>query len=182
MTRHEQRIGRAGQNVAAAALSRIGVEMVEQIGTPVILTPAHAHRKDIFRVRWGEKVSGDHRGILHPGGRSVLAETKTILDRNLRFSDLREHQPGRLDAHATFGGLSLLVWVHNTETFIMRWPVEGFGPGKSITLERARELNITQITVSSIPVENNYHITLVHHGNIAEAGEWVPAPADKFTP
>jgi len=40
--RSEQRIGRAGQNVAAATLSRIGIEMVEEIGTPVKLIPASA--------------------------------------------------------------------------------------------------------------------------------------------
>lgn len=147
MSKQEQRIGRSGQNVSAVALSRIGVEMVEEIGTPVILTAAHGQRRDVFRVRFGQKVSGDHRGILHPGGRSVLAETKTISDRNLQFSDLRKHQPGRLNAHATFGGLSLLVWIHNTEKFVMKWPIEGFGPGKSITLEHARELNMTEMDI-----------------------------------
>jgi hypothetical protein len=140
----EQRIGRAGQNVAAAALSRLGVELVEEIGTPVRLVPAHAHRKDVFRVSFGEKVSGDHRGIL-PGGRSVLAETKTILDRNLRFSDLRDHQPGRLTAHADFGGLSLLVWVHQSGTYILQWPVPGFISGTGIDPDRAAQLNITEV-------------------------------------
>lgn len=142
----EQRIGRAGQNVAASALSRIGIELVEMIGTPVFLTPAHAQRKDIFRVRFGEKVSGDHRGIL-PGGRSVLAETKTMLDHNLQWSNLREHQPGRLTDHANFGGLSLLVWVHNSGVYIMRWPVIAFCEGKSIGVEKAQALNITSIDV-----------------------------------
>ena len=142
--KQQQRIGRAGQNQAAAILSKIGIEMVEQIGTPVHLIPAHEHRKDVFRVIFGEKVSGDHRGILY-GGRSVLAETKTIMDGNLQYSQLREHQPGRLSAHATFGGLSLLVWVHATGIFVMRWPIEGFEPGKGISPERARELNITDI-------------------------------------
>jgi len=119
--RDEQRIGKAGQNVAAATLSRIGIEMVEEIGTPVKLIPASAQRRDVFRVVFGEKVSGDHRGILQ-GGRSVLAETKTILDRNLRYSDLREHQPGRLTDHARLGGLSLLVWVHTSGTYVIIMP------------------------------------------------------------
>jgi hypothetical protein len=139
--REEQQIGKHGQNMAASALSRIGIEMVEEIGTPVKLIPASAQRRDVFRVVFGEKVSGDHRGILH-GGISVLAETKTILDRNLRYSDLREHQPGRLTGHTKLGGVSLLVWVHNTGIYIMRWPVEGFVSGKSITVEMAQKLNI----------------------------------------
>ena len=102
----EQLIGKHGQNIAASALSRIGIEMVEQIGTPVKLIPFSVQRRDVFRVVFGEKVSGDHRGILC-GGRSVLAETKTILDRCLRYSDLREHQPGRLT-------VSCSVWRRET--------------------------------------------------------------------
>lgn len=142
--RSQQTIGKHGQNVAASSMSQLGIEMVEQIGTPVKLIPVDNHRKDVFRVVFGEKVSGDHRGILY-GGRSVLAETKTILDRNLRYSDLREHQPGRLTSHAIFGGLSLLVWVHGSGVYIMEWPIEGFTEGKSITPEKARSLRIESL-------------------------------------
>lgn len=142
--REEQSVGKHGQNLAASHLSQIGIEMVEQIGTPVKLIPISQQRKDVFRVVFGEKVSGDHRGILR-GGRSVLVETKTILDRNLRYSDLREHQPGRLTDHADFGGLSLLVWVHHTGVYIMEWPIEGFVEGKSITPEKAQALRIENL-------------------------------------
>lgn len=133
MSRHEDRIGKIGQEHAAAALRRIGVNMVEKIGTPVKTIPARV--KGTYTVVYGEKVSGDHRGILDDGT-SVLAETKTIMDRNLVWSDLRDHQPGRLDQHAEFGGVSLLVWVHTTGVYVMRWPVAGFGPRKSITQSR----------------------------------------------
>ncbi len=139
--RAQQQIGKHGQQVAASALRRIGVEMVEQIGTPVLLTPTG---RDAFRVVYGERVSGDHRGIL-PNGRSVLAETKTILDRNLRYSDLREHQPDRLSQHNAFGGLSLLVWVHNSGTYIMQWPVDGFGHGTSISVDQATQLALKSV-------------------------------------
>ena len=142
--RAEQSVGKHGQNIAASSMSQLGIEMVEQIGTPVKLIPVDNHRKDVFRVVFGEKVSGDHRGILY-GGRSVLAETNTILDRNLRYSDLREHQPGRLTSHATFGGLSLLVWVHGSGVYIMEWPIEGFAEGKSITPEKAQSLRIENL-------------------------------------
>ena len=132
--RAQQQVGKHGQEVAASALRRLGVEMVEEIGTPVHLIPTG--NQGAFRVVYGEKVSGDHRGIL-PGGQSVLAETKTIVDRNLRYSDLREHQPGRLSTHAALGGLSLLVWVHHSGVYIMRWPVPGFEARKSIDAEHA---------------------------------------------
>jgi hypothetical protein len=131
--RREQNIGKHGQNIAASVLSgRCGINMVEQIATPVKLIPASTARKDIFRVVWGEPVSGDHRGIIG-NGISVLAETKTILDHNLRYGNLREHQPARLDEHVSYGGISLLVWVYSSDAYVLRWPIEGFGPGKSIT-------------------------------------------------
>src|ERR1041385_7095311 len=100
--KREQRIGKHGQNIAASVLSgRCGINMVEQIGTPVNLIPVRSTRPGIYQVIWGEKVSGDHRGLIG-NGISVLAETKTILDRNLRYSDLREHQPGRLSEHVNY--------------------------------------------------------------------------------
>jgi len=137
----QQKRGSQGQNVAASALRRAGVSMVEKIATPVIFTRQSG--KPVI-VAWEEPVSGDHRGIL-PGGRSVLAETKTILDRNLVWSDLREHQPDRLSHHASIGrAVSLLVWVHQSGIYVMRWSadgIEGFAPYKSITPERAQVLH-----------------------------------------
>lgn len=139
--KREQRIGKHGQNTAAAVLSgRCGINMVEQIGTPVILLPVQTQRRNTYQVIFGEKVSGDHRGLIG-NGISVLAETKTILDRNLRYSDLREHQPARLSEHANYGGISLLVWVHGTGAYVMRWSVEGFEAGTSITRARAQALD-----------------------------------------
>jgi hypothetical protein len=143
MSRKEQSIGKYGQELAAVALRMIGIDMVEQIGTPIHLVP-HPTQAGYYRVIFGEKVSGDHRGIL-PGGRSVLAETKTIRDRSLRWSDFREHQPDRLDAHTEAGGLSLVVWINEYGAKIMRWPIPGFGPGKSIDIETAERLSINEV-------------------------------------
>lgn len=143
MTRIQQRIGKHGQQQAASYLSGIGLEMVEPIGTPVTLIQTGT-RKDVFRVIWGEKVSGDHRALL-PDGTSVLIETKTVIDGNLTYSHLREHQPERLSRHASIGrAVSLLVWVHHSGIYVMRWSengIEGFAPRKSITPKRAQELH-----------------------------------------
>lgn len=155
MTRIQQQVGKHGQKQAASILSGMGIEMVEEIGTPVKLLPVKfipgfAHRKDVFRVIFGEKVSGDHRGVL-PDGTSVLIETKTVLDGNLTWSHMREHQPDRLSRHAQIGrAVSLLVWVHSTGVYVMHWKrhvdkdfigIEGFGYRKSITPERAQTLH-----------------------------------------
>ena len=145
MTNLQKLRGDHGQNIAARALEGLGVNMVEKIGTPVKLIPYHlGARRDVYRVVWGEKVSGDHRGLL-VNGVSVLAETKTILDRNLRYSDLREHQPGKLQEHTDSNGLSLLVWVHSSGVYVMRWPIDGFGPGKSIGVDRAESEHIAAV-------------------------------------
>ena len=140
MTRQQQSIGKHGQKFARSMLSGLGLEFIEEIGTPVILIPVSGPRKNIYQVIWGDKVAGDHRAML-PDGRSVLIEVKTILDRNLTGSDLREHQPMKLQQHADFNGLSLLVWVHDTGVYVMRCPIAGFGPGKGITPERAAEFH-----------------------------------------
>lgn len=146
MGKAQDTIGKQGQEIAAAALRRIGVNMIEKIGTPVKVIPKGM--KDgvpVFQVIWGEKVSGDHRGILDDGT-SVLAETKTILDRNLRWSDLREHQPGRLTEHHNHGGLSLLVWVHSEGTYVMQWPIIGFDKEHTRILPtEAAFMNITKV-------------------------------------
>lgn len=142
MTKQQQSIGKHGQELAAATLRSIGVEMVEKIATPVLLIPARV--KGTFRVVFEEPVSGDHRGILKDGT-SVLAETKTILDRNLRWSDLRDHQPERLTEHRKNNGLSLLVWVHSSGVYVMEWPIFGFEEGKSLKPDGANFLNITRI-------------------------------------
>jgi hypothetical protein len=40
-----------------------------------------------------------------------------------------------------YGGISLLVWVYGSGAYVMRWPIEGFEPGTSITPESAQELD-----------------------------------------
>ena len=94
--KREHTVGKQGQGLAADALTRLGVEMVEKIGTPVIMIPkGTVHGVPVFHIIFEEKVSGDHRVITRDGIR-VLAETKTLLDRNHRYADLRQDHPGRL--------------------------------------------------------------------------------------
>lgn len=142
--KREQQIGKNGEQAARSVLDGLGLEMIEKIGTPVKLSPVPGARKNVYQVSFGEKVAADHRALL-PDGRSVLIEVKTIYDRNLVWSDLREHQPAKLQQHANLNGLSLLVWVHDSGVYVMRFPIEGFGPGKGITPAQAQ--NIHTLTV-----------------------------------
>lgn len=139
--RREKQIGDQGERLARSVLSGMGLEMIEKIGTPVKLIPVKSSNlKNAYFVIFGEKVAGDHRAMLGDG-RSVLIEVKTISGRNLAWGDLREHQPGKLREHADLGGLSLLVWVHDDGVFVMRWPIDGFGPGKGITPAQAQSVH-----------------------------------------
>ncbi len=131
MTRREQKIGKDGEQLARSVLDGLGLEFIEKIGTPVKVLTVHGARPGLFKVIWGERVAGDHRAMF-PDGRSILIEVKTIYDRNLVWSDLREHQPAKLQQHADLNGLSLLVWVHDSGVYVMRFPINGFGPGKGI--------------------------------------------------
>jgi hypothetical protein len=67
-----------------------------------------------------------------------MIEVKTV-EHNLRWSDFREHQPGKLTEHAELGGLSLVVWVHSSGVYTLEWPIADFGPGEGLTPERARQ-------------------------------------------
>lgn len=136
MTRQQQKVGHDGESLAENVLRSLGVRCLERIGTPVRLIP-HPTQSGYYRVIWGEKVAADRRGIMSDG-RSVLVEVKTILDRNLSWSDLREHQPGALSEHSENHGLSLLVWVHHSGVYVLEWPVPGFGPHKSIPVDFAK--------------------------------------------
>ncbi len=144
MSRQEQNIGKHGEQLAESVLSGLGLEMIEKVGTPVRLIPVKsAQFKNAYFVIWGEQVAADRRAML-PDGRSVLIEVKTITGRNLQWSDLRPHQPAKLQQHAELNGLSLLVWVNDTVN-VMRWPIAGFGPGKGITPEQAVKEHIETV-------------------------------------
>ena len=140
-----KKLGNAGEQTAANALRQRGVLMVEEIGTPFVVVERKAG--GWMRGYWKEKVSGDLRGHLS-NGTSVIAEVKTIWNRNLRWSDLDSHQPGRLDMHAE-NAISLLVWVHSSGVYVMNWyrlMASGvFGPRQGLTIEQAEQFNIEQL-------------------------------------
>ena len=125
---HNRKQGNAGEDIAAIRLRQLGVEMVEtiEVGWGII----RGTTGKIIHTYPLKKVSGDFRGIL-PNGRSVLAEVKTT-DGTLPYSQLEAHQHLALREHHEWGGLSLLVWVHDGTVSVMVYPVAGFVPRTSI--------------------------------------------------
>lgn len=150
MSRVEQSIGKAGEALARTVLESLGVCQLEKIGTPVTVTRSRDGKR-INGAFYGEPCAADFRGVFpiatHPHttnpetiGQSVMAEVKTV-EHNLRLSDFKPHQPGKLTEHADLGGLSLVVWVHSSGVYVLRWPIPGFGPGAGLTPVQAQKLD-----------------------------------------
>lgn len=142
-------MGAEGEKKAARALGRLGLLMIEEIGTPTkIIGTRQMGGFKWYRIVWGKKVSGDHTALIpNSGGRRVLIEVKTTeKHQNLIWSKLEAHQPERLTMNVDHGAVSLLVWVRLDVGVvnIMKWPVPGFrkGRGGGITPERADELSV----------------------------------------
>ena len=89
-----------------------------------------------------EKVSGDFRAVtsgrlpdltIIAGGESVLVEVKSRPNR-LQWSALEKHQVEALNEHAQYSDHTWLFF-HDSETDTItkyRWPIHGYGPGKSL--------------------------------------------------
>lgn len=137
--KYSQAKGKRGEDIAATLLRQRGVLMVEKIATPVrIIGTVKIRGEKYHKIVWGEKVSGDYRGLL-PGGRRVLCEAKAPQN-NLRWSDFTEHQRQQLTKNAKAGGLSLVAYLSDRGNFLMQWPIPGFRKYTSIAPEKAAGL------------------------------------------
>jgi hypothetical protein len=144
--RRRKQHGDSSENVALKRLRQIGVNLARHIPTETKhMRAGMINGVPVFHIIHTAKADGDIHGM-DSRGIMVLAEVKSTEDRNLPWSALREHQPERLNDHLAANGIALLVWVRAGEVFVMRWPVPGFdGKRKSITPERARELDIEKL-------------------------------------
>lgn len=135
--KRSQATGARGEDAAAVALRAYGVRMVEQIATPFAVTSKKAG--GWIKIKRKAKVSGDWRGLMGDGsGRRVLAEVKTTSGDRIEWSRLEDHQVRALDENNRLGAVSLLIVCFlSAGTFVLRWPVAGFGPGQSITIQSA---------------------------------------------
>jgi hypothetical protein len=133
-----RRQGEQGEDIARMQLALLGVRRLEKIEVGwKVLRDDDGHIVGAFPM---EKVSGDFKGIL-PGGTAVHVEVKSRgrSDR-LRHSDLKAHQIEALDEHVSFDGLGLVCWVTAYgECLVMRWPIPGFRPHTSLTIDQAQQ-------------------------------------------
>lgn len=133
--------GEVAQDLFELRLRALGVLMVERIHTPWKVVRHPVTRKIINAIQV-QKVSGDFRGVL-PGGRSVLVEVKSC--ERLVFSVFADHQVRALDDHVQAGGLSLIGWKWSTGDALLEWPAYAFRPRASLSIEHAKQRNITKI-------------------------------------
>ena len=131
-----QKKGAKAEKIALTALEKAGVLDVRKVPLLVIVTESFPVGNQTYYKIIRRKVNCDFRGIL-PGGRRVWAEVKAR-DRALRYSDLKHHQIRALNNNSDLGGLSLLVWVYERKAYVLSWPIEGFEPGRSVSIEYAR--------------------------------------------
>lgn len=92
-----------------------------------------------LRGKWTpvKKVSGDFKAI-SKAGKAVHVEVKCRQDK-LCYSDFERHQVDALNDISQANGESLVIWSQNPyEIVLLRWPIEGFGPRKSISWEQAK--------------------------------------------
>jgi len=147
--------GKEAEKIAIYALNTIGINMVEKIGTPIrIIDKIIIRGRSYYSLIWGDKVSGDFRGIIKGSGRSVLAEVKFRSGEKLKLSDLEKHQINALDLHNELGGLSLLVWVNDDNVFVLRWPIIELNKKGSITRKEAENEKLKKIILDN---KNNFN-------------------------
>jgi len=131
--------GDTGEMIARRAMIDMGLEFIHRINTPWKITRDRTGR--VTHAKAGNKVAGDWRAVAPWNGQSVLAEVKYRDNPTLPYSTLEDHQHRSLTEHQAVGGLSLLIWIHHEDPFVLIWPVDGFVPKKSIVLDYARRAN-----------------------------------------
>lgn len=126
--------GAKAENIAAEAMFLAGYVCIEPIETGWVIIRKYqpATKKTVIVSAFPKKkVSGDLKAIEPRTGRAVHAEVKSRPG-NLQYSALEDHQVAALDNVVDAGGIGLLIWVRGMDCRIYKWPVNGFGPGKSL--------------------------------------------------
>lgn len=126
--------GAKAEDIAAEALRAAGYVCVEPIetGWTIIRKYNPATKKSVIASAFPKKtVSGDLKAIEPGTGRAVHVECKSYPG-NLAYSVLEAHQVAALDGVVAAGGIGILAWVRGCECRLYSWPIDGFGPRRSL--------------------------------------------------
>jgi len=130
-----QRKGATGEDIARRALINLGFKCIVPIHTGMKQNPRTK------KMYYSEAVTGDFHAVGNKG-LSVLVEVKTHNEATLTYSFLKPHQHKDLGNHYIAGGLTYLIWVHDWIPYVIEWPILGFVPRTSISLEQAQRLSV----------------------------------------
>ncbi len=115
-------------------LRLLGYKRVEAIERAWIIKRA---RGKIISAIPKKKVSGDIKAMTEDG-KIVHVEVKCRQEK-LLYSDFKKHQIEALCDIVRYNGIALAAWYRNPfKILLLRWPIEGFGPRKSISWEQAK--------------------------------------------
>lgn len=130
MGKRNVRQGMATEEIACMWLRRYGFLCIEPIETPWRII---RHGGRVVGATPEKKVSGDFTAIEPSTGRHVHVEVKSRDRDTLRFSDIEAHQRQAMDEKVAAKALCLVLWVKSpAEVACYKWPIQGFGPGKSL--------------------------------------------------
>jgi hypothetical protein len=132
--------GTTGEQYAGYILNTLDLRCIQPIHTAWKIGKWVDRRKKLALVYPEKKVAGDYWAVTK-SGRAVLVEVK-VREPRLLWSSFQEHQRQYLDEYASIGALPLVVWVAGYDSFVMEWPIPGFGPRKSISTDRASSLDL----------------------------------------
>jgi len=141
---NNKRKGTACEKIIMNVLQSRGACQVQEIETGWRKVRKQVKGKWTELIIPKKKVAGDIRAVLPPDGRSILVEVKNRPEK-LLYSNLESHQHQRLKEHDLFGAISLLAWIFTGGLSIMQYPIEGFNPCTSISIERAQGLDIPDL-------------------------------------
>ncbi|WP_294348020.1 hypothetical protein [Prosthecochloris sp.] len=136
--RRNAKTGNISEEHVIALLRRHGYKRVEAIERAWIIKRAGGK---IISAIPKKKVSGDIKAMTKDG-KIVHVEVKCRQEK-LLYSDFEKHQVEALSDVVKYNGIAFAAWYRNPyEIVLLRWPIKGFGPRKSITWEQAKQWSI----------------------------------------
>lgn len=145
--KQNKKAGEFAERLATHELHRLGFEMVTTVHTGwAVVRNSNGKIVDAYPL---EPVEGDRRAVYPSTGQQVIAEVKSHDSKTLPWSRLMSHQHEYLKKNVECNAISLIVWVRETEIYVMDYALlleAGYGEvvsrngrRKSVSLDMATD-------------------------------------------
>lgn len=134
-------LGKTGEEIAWWHLKTLGATCIEKVHTEKKLVTV----KGVKHLVYTDKSSVDYYALIPGfphGWLSSRIEVKLCDEDRLRHSRLKDHQVQWLLEYHYKGMHSFIIWVHKSKAYMFRYPSDYFKYGKSLTLEKAKQIAI----------------------------------------